>query len=218
MPSRRTSLAVAAGLLTSLGLGRAALADRYEQPAYDVVQEYDSWQLRDYAPSIEARVTVDAPFDRAVSDGFRVLANYIFGGNVPKQDVAMTSPVSAQPAGTSIAMTSPVSAVGSSEDVTKAQRWTVAFTMPSEWTLEALPEPEDPRVQLVEVEGGRYAVSQFSGWMRGDKAERERGRLMAGLKAQGLQAVGEPVIAQYDPPWTLPFFRTNEVLVPVLGG
>ena len=72
---------------------------------------------------------------RAAEAGFKRLAAYIFGGNRAGQDIAMTAPVVQQQDGVSIVdMTAPVlQEPGDGE-------WTMAFVMPSGYTLETLPQ------------------------------------------------------------------------------
>jgi hypothetical protein len=207
-------ITIIAALLLTAGLsavGARALAGSYEAPAYRVLEQRDGFEIRDYAPTIEARVTVrDASFEEAVTRGFRPLANYIFGGNTPRESIDMTTPVSASRAeGQKIAMTVPVSATDS------GGAWTVSFTMPSRWNLETLPTPDSGEVTLVEVPGGRFAAAQFSGRMDDQlRAEREA-ELLEALAVAGLEPAGEAVIAQYNPPWIPGFLRRNEVLIPL---
>ena len=200
-----------AGILTLGGAAfaaRAAFAGRYEAPAHTVRADHGDWQVRDYSPTIEARVTVDGAFEDATGDAFRLLAGYIFGGNGGDQKIAMTVPVSA----------APVDVEPGAPRVTRdggAGQWVVAFTMPSEYRIDELPTPRDGRVRLVEVPGGAWAVRPFSGWMKAARADAHIASLRADLAAAGLTEVGAPVIAQYDPPWTPGFLRHNEILIPI---
>jgi hypothetical protein len=185
--------------------GRASAAGGYEEPAFTVDARHEGFEVRRYAPTIEARVTVAGSYGRAVSSAFGVLAGYIFGGNEPRASIAMTTPVSAQPAGERIAMTAPVSAEAG------ASGWTVAFTMPSSWTMATLPKPSDARVRLVEVPGGTWAVRSFGGRASDDVVEQEIASLDASARAAGVVLAGPPVVAQFDPPWVLGAWRRNEV-------
>lgn len=212
---RPRALAAAAVALAAGALGLVASAARggsVEEPAYVVESVHDGWEIRRYAPTVEARVTLTGPYDAVITQGFRVLAGYIFGGNAPGASIAMTAPVSAQRAeGERIAMTAPVSATAAGEEA-----WTVAFTMPSSYTLETLPAPLDPRVTLVAVEGSRVAARRFGGWAIAGRVAEHQAALLAALQQAGLHA-GTPTVAQYNPPWTLPPLRRNEILVPLAG-
>jgi hypothetical protein len=208
---RRLSLAAAGAAASVVALvATVAHGSSVEEPAYTLESAHDGWEIRRYAPTLEARVTTRGSFDTAVSDGFRLLAAYIFGKNAPNVSIAMTAPVSAEPApGTAIAMTAPVSAQSAGD-----QAWTIAFTMPASWTLQTLPTPLDPRVTLVSVPGARVAARPFPGWATSERIAAEQARLLADLARAG-QTPGTPRIAQYDPPWTPPALRRNEILVPL---
>ena len=142
--------------------------------------------------------------------GFQPLANYIFGGNQPREDIAMTAPVTASRSGQSIAMTAPVTYEPAGEG-----EWVVSFIMPSEWTMETLPVANDPEVRLREAPPRRVAVIQFSGVMNERRAERHLEELEAFLSERGLSALGAPTFAAYNPPWIPGPFRRNEIWIEV---
>ncbi|MFT5583570.1 MAG: hypothetical protein ACI9VR_001148 [Cognaticolwellia sp.] len=177
-----------------------------EKPDYRVASTYDDLEVREYAPRIQAQVTVDGPREDATSAGFRILAGYIFGGNTGQEKIAMTAPVSTS-ADTSekIAMTAPVSTQA------QDQGYTISFMMPSKWTLDTLPVPDDGRIQLLEVPGYQAAVRTFSGRVTPKKIDAQSEKLRASMQAQGLSPQGEVMVSQFDPPWTLFFMRRNEV-------
>jgi hypothetical protein len=91
----------------------------------------------------------------------------------------------------------------------------MAFVVPSEFALEDLPTPNDVRVGFREEPAYRAAVIRFSGWMSDKKAERHWQKLRQFLAEQGIQPLGEPTLNQYNPPWTPPFMRRNEIIVAV---
>lgn len=167
-------------------------------------------EIRQYGSRIAAETTVTGEKQRALNTGFRRLAGYIFGGNHRNTEIAMTAPVGQSRAGDEIAMTAPVSQTGSAED-----GWTVRFFMPSKWSMETLPTPDDEDVRLVEVPPETTAVLRFSG-DRGLIAVADRtAELLEALRNNGVEPIGEAVAWFYDPPWTLPFRRRNEVAVPI---
>jgi len=193
------------------------MAERVEEPAYTLVKAASGVELRRYAPTVRAVTVVEnVSWDQAMSEGFRRLAGYIFGGNTTKQSIAMTSPVTAQPqpqpqpsSSMKIAMTAPVTAQPASTGVR------VTFTMPAGFTLASLPTPNNRAVVLEEVGARLVAVRRFSGFAGDAAFERERQTLMNGLASLGVHSVAQAELARYDPPWTLPFFRRNEVAVEV---
>jgi hypothetical protein len=167
-------------------------------------------EVRQYGPRIAAETVVADDEDRARNIGFRRLARYIFGANHRDESIAMTAPVGQQSAGDEIAMTAPVAQSRDASD-----RWTIRFFMPSKWTMETLPQPDEDDVRLVTVPGETVAVLRFSG-DRGPKAVADRAdRLRQVLRDNAIESTGEPVAWFYDPPWTLPFRRRNEVAIPV---
>lgn len=166
-------------------------AQAIEEPGFTVERAWEEEQIeiRAYAPRIMA---VTAPQD-GEDNGFRVLAGYIFGGNAQEQKIAMTAPVQ-------------VSMEGEPE---------MAFMMPGEYALEDLPEPDDNRVAFREAPAYTAAVIRFSGWASSEKADTSWQQLERFLIAEGIEIIGEPTLNQYNPPWTLPFLRRNEIIVPI---
>ncbi|MFO0437995.1 MAG: SOUL family heme-binding protein [Phenylobacterium sp.] len=185
-----------------------------EQPPYEVVGRVGDAEIRRYAPQIAAEAVVEGPVETARNEGFRQVAGYIFGDNTAKASVAMTAPVvqGREPSGgsQSIAMTAPVV-----QQPAGAESWSIQFIMPAKYTMATLPQPNDPRVRLVEIPARTFAVVRFSGLGREDAVARHEKALDAALAGSSWRAVGEPVTWYYDPPWTVPFLRRNEVARPV---
>lgn len=186
------------------------IMSRVEQPSYTVVDSQNGIEIRDYPQLIVAEVEVPGERKQAINTGFRMIADYIFGNNSPRQKVEMTAPVTQQ-AGEKIAMTAPVSQQAS------GSIWRVRFIMPSKYTLETLPAPNNPSVKLIEVPAERIAAIRFSGLAGDDSISRHRKLLLAHITRQGLTVHGEPTLAFYNPPWTLPFLRRNEIQAKVSG-
>lgn len=197
-----------AGLMIGAAVGSAAMA--VETPPYKQVLRDGDFELRDYPALVVAEVTVDGDQKEASSKGFRLLAGYIFGANKKRQSIAMTAPVTEQAVSQKIAMTAPVA-----QTQNTAGTWVVRFTMPSTWSLQTLPVPDDSRVKLRNTEPARLAVLRFSGLARPDDVETKSSELLALVKSHDLHAIGPVSLAQYNPPWTLWFMRRNEVMVAV---
>jgi hypothetical protein len=179
-----------------------------EQPSYTVVRSFGDVEIRDYPPMVVAEVEIAGERKPAINAGFRLLADYIFGNNSPAQKIAMTAPVTQQ-AGEKIAMTAPVS------QQSAGGSWKVRFVMPSSYPLEALPKPNNASVKLIPLTAERFAAIRFSGLAGDDAIVGFKQRLFAGLAEQGLTPQGEAIMAFYNPPWTLPFLRRNEILVKI---
>ena len=179
-----------------------------EQAKYTVVQTDDDFEIRDYVPSLAAEVEVSGDRKEAISEGFKTIADYIFGNNQSSDKVAMTAPVIQEQSQT-IAMTAPVIQEGNGKS------WKVRFIMPSQYTVETLPKPNNASVKIVELPARRFAVIRFSGVPDNDDLKDKSYQLTEWLQHKNLKSIGEPVYAFYNPPWTLPFLRRNEVMVEV---
>jgi hypothetical protein len=204
------------GLIMSaiLSVSGASAAVAADEPAHRVIRSEGAIEIRDYDPVIEAHVEVYGDRQDAVSNGFRPLAGYIFGGNQSRSEdgsaaIAMTTPVM-QSASQQIAMTSPVT-----QEVSDEGRWRVAFIMPPQWSMETLPVPDNAAVTLVEIPARRVAAIRFSGRARDEMLAQKLDELLEFLAANDYRVIGEPQYAYYDPPWTLGPFRRNEVMLEI---
>ncbi|MFO0389438.1 MAG: SOUL family heme-binding protein [Alphaproteobacteria bacterium] len=184
------------------------IVSNVEQAKYEVVESHGDMQIRDYAPMIVAEAEVSGERTDAINQGFSVIADYIFGNNAPKQNVAMTSPVIQQPA-EKIAMTAPVIQEGT------GNRWKVRFVMPASYTMDTLPKPNNEAVTLHEVPSKRFAVIRFSGMAGEDSLKEYTHQLNAFIKDKKLEPLSEATYAFFNPPWTLPFLRRNEVMIEI---
>ncbi|MFQ6553705.1 SOUL family heme-binding protein [Aestuariibius insulae] len=189
--------------------GSGAVAQGYnglEVPPYEVVRQDGAVELRDYQPHLLAEVTVEGARRSALNTGFRVLAGYIFGGNSASDKIAMTAPVAQSE---KIEMTAPVGQSGSDG------RWTVTFMMPSRFTVDTLPTPENEAVVFREAPASRQAVLTFSGRATQAQLDRREAELTGWIEAAGLKRTGPVAHYYYDDPFTLPGQRRNEVAIPV---
>ena len=180
-----------------------------EEPAFRTILQDSAFEVRDYPALVVAEVTVTGEQKEAARKGFRLLAGYIFGGNRLKQSFAMTAPVAQEPASEKVAMTAPVT------QTQTAGEWVARFTMPSSYSLETLPEPNDARVRLRVTPPARSAVIRFSGLARPDDVAAKTAELSAWMQHRHLRRAGPISLAQYNPPWTLWFLRRNEVMIPI---
>jgi SOUL heme-binding protein len=202
-----------AGQVVESALSIVGIRVGTEEPEHTSERLTERVELRKYGARIAAETTVASNEDAARSEGFRRLAGYIFGKNHGDDKIAMTAPVAQSKAGQKIAMTAPVAQ--SAAGTEPSDGWVIRFYMPSKWTMDTLPKPNDDRVRLAEVPPQTFAVLSFSG-DRGPGAVKARtAELMEALRATGFEAAGEPTAWFYDPPWTLPFRRRNEIAVPV---
>ena len=184
------------------------VASNVETPDYEVLAKDGQIEIRQYDPMIVAEATVEGEREQAIGSGFRIIANYIFGNNLASEKVAMTAPVTQQPS-EKIAMTAPVTqqAVGN--------EWKVRFVMPSEYTMETLPKPVNPEVELIELPAKRVVAIRFSGFANQGSLDRHTEQLQGYIERESLSPKSEPTFAFYNDPWTLPFMRRNEVMVEI---
>lgn len=201
-----TQLAEAAGSVVGVRSGT-------EEPHYTVEQTLGALQIRRYGARIAAQTTIEGDRDASLRNGFRRLASYIFGGNRNSAKIAMTAPVSQQSAdspGQKIAMTAPVSQQSGPDGT-----WVIRFFMPSQATMDSLPEPNDQTVELVTVPAQTLAVLRFGGIPRASEVASRTDELLHALQHTTFEPAGNPVAWFYDPPWTIPFRRRNEIAIPV---
>lgn len=200
-----TQLRTALGQCVGFAASSVGIRAGVEEPLHSVETLADGVEIRRYGPRIAAETTVVADEETARTVAFRRLAGYIFGANHRSDRIAMTAPV-----GQKIEMTAPVSQQAGGD-----QGWVVRFYMPTGWTLQSLPTPDDQRVALVDLPPETVAVLRFSGDRGARSIADHTRRLRATLRAYGFLTIGEPTAWFYDPPWTLPFLRRNEVAVSI---
>lgn len=175
-------------------------------PSYELIEKVGNIEQRHYQPMLIAKVDVNGEREQAINRGFRLLAAYIFGDNnaANSQKIAMTAPVLQQQ---KIAMTAPVM-----QTETATKQWQVSFVMPSEYNLSNLPTPNDGRIHIEQIPAQDKIVIRFSGRMSQANLQQHWQRLQDYVEQQQLTTEGMPTYAFYNPPWTLPFMRRNEIL------
>jgi hypothetical protein len=205
-----------------LGLLWMGSAMAIEEPKYKVLSNDGSIEVRQYAPLLVAEVLVEGDMDEASNKGFRLIADYIFGNNQSTDNpspskIAMTAPVTVAPQSSKIAMTAPVTIEAQSvqPDIGNANTWRVHFVMPSQYTLNTIPKPNNKAVSLREVPEKYVVVLKYSGFNTASKVQRLSDEAIAWSNTKGMKILGLPQLARYDPPWTLPMFRRNEIMVEI---
>ena len=234
------ALRVAGALCLGLTLGGWAMA--VEEPAFALLAKDGDLELRRYGATLVAETLVEGDRDTASTQGFKVIADYIFGNNQASgtgpqtpasqasEKIAMTAPVVAEPVRQSqkIAMTAPVVAepvdpvepVGGSTasaqaPLNDATCWRIHFVMPRQYTMATLPRPNNAAVQLRELPPTVFAVVSYSGLNTAARVQQKTEELQRWMASRNLQPLGAAQLARYDPPWTLPMWRRNEVQIQV---
>jgi len=198
-------------IFTLLVFSNTAMAT--EEPKFTLLEKDQSFELRLYEPKILAEVLVSGTMREASSKGFKLIADFIFGNNIAtsgkSEKISMTAPVLIEPHAEKISMTAPVNVEQSGAG------WKVNFVMPGQYTLETLPKPNNPLVKIKPIPAKKFAVIQFSGLVDEEKMAKNVTVLEQWISTKQLKVLGNAELARYNPPWTLPFLRRNEVLIEV---
>ncbi|WP_251366936.1 heme-binding protein [Polynucleobacter sp. MG-Unter2-18] len=200
--------------LTSILIASTVMAT--EEPKFSIIEKSEPFELRAYAPQLVAEVKVEGDLDAASSQGFRLIAAFIFGQNQVSEKITMTVPVGIETSqSTKIAMTVPVGIEASKDSVKGVNQWVFSFVMPSEYTMATLPKPINPLVTIRELPAQKRAAITFSGFYNDAKVLEKTKALEEWIKSKQWQAIGSPQFARYNPPWSIPFMRRNEILITV---
>ncbi len=177
----------------------ASHAMAIEEPAYRSLISEPPFEHRAYSDYVIAETNIAGDFDAASTKGFRRVAAYIFGDNsLPNGEnkkIAMTAPVTVEE---------------------KPSGWRLQFVMPDGENLESLPKPKNAEVRLKNVPEHQMAVIRFSGWTTRAAIDEQTEKLKAWISAKKLKMVGLPQVARYNDPFTLPWRRRNEIMIPVI--
>ena len=195
-------------LILIVGVLAGPVMSDVEKPDYKVIQSEQNIEIRQYEPMIIAEVEVDGKREDAIGDGFRLLADYIFGNNTVQQVISMTAPVQ-QKENQNIAMTAPV------QQQSTGKSWQMSFVMPSKYSMDSLPVPNNNRVRLKEILTKKFVVIEFSGTNSNENVTEHENQLMNYIEANQIKINGSPKYAFYNPPWSLPFLRRNEVMIEI---
>jgi uncharacterized membrane protein len=208
-----TLLKIIAVAIVVWAIGSYVVVRTIEKPAYTVLEKKDGYEIRQYDPYIVAQTTVSGDYDDAMTSGFRIIADYIFGNNTKKENIAMTSPVLEKSgASEKIAMTVPVLERANPDDDTVR---TVSFVLPAKYTLDTLPVPNNNAVVFVEVPARKVAASRFTWYASAQRMKSKKSALQEYLKRDGIIENGPIETARYNPPASMPLMLRNEVLIPV---
>lgn len=209
-----------AGLLIGLFCTGHAMA--IEEPKYEVVQTEGAFEIRKYAPILVAETFVDGDMDEASNKGFRLIADFIFGNNQiadssASSKIAMTAPVTVEPVSKKITMTAPVTIEPQSAEsnMQAAKKWRIHFVMPSQYTLANIPKPKNEAVSLKEIPSKYFLVYTYSWLNTLSRVQTKTDEAIDWANRKGLKVIGAPQLSRYDPPWTPPMFKRNEIMLEV---
>ncbi len=213
-----------ASLVLGLGLLWIKPAMAIEEPKYEVVTADAQFEVRHYAPILIAETIVEGDMDAASSKGFRLIADFIFGNNQQsdsdkKAKIAMTAPVTVEPQSSKIAMTAPVTVEpqAAESSMKTAKTWRINFVMPSQYTLATIPKPKNNAVTLREVPSKYFIVHKYSGFNTVSRVQSKTDEAVEWATKRSYKIIGTPQLSRYDPPWTLPMFRRNEIMIEIVA-
>ena len=172
-------------LIIAVGILAGPVMSDVEKPDYKVLQSEHNIEIRLYEPMIIAEVDVEGKREDAVRDGFRLIADYIFGNNKVQRDISMTAPVQQQES-QKIAMTAPV------QQQSTGRSWQISFVMPSKYSIESLPEPNNDRVRLKKIQSKKFIVISFSGKNSNENLAEHQKQLMSYIQAKQFKIIGSP--------------------------
>lgn len=208
MKKKWTMITSIIALILIVGVLAGPVMSDVEKPDYKVIQSEQNIEIRQYEPMIIAEVEVDGKREDAIGDGFRLLADYIFGNNTVQQVISMTAPVQ-QKENQKIAMTAPV------QQQSTGKSWRMSFVMPSKYSMDSLPVPNNNRVRLKGILAKKFVVIEFSGTNSNENVTEHENQLMNYIEENQIKINDSPKYAFYNPPWSLPFLRRNEVMIEI---
>ena len=211
-----------ASLVLGLGFIWIKPAMAIEEPKYEVIVSDAQFEVRHYAPILIAETIVEGDMDAASNKGFRLIADFIFGNNQQsdsdkKAKIAMTAPVTVEPQSSKIAMTAPVTVEpqAAESSMKTAKTWRINFVMPSQYNLATIPKPKNNAVTLREVPSKYFIVHKYSGFNTVSRVQAKTDEAVEWATKRSYKIIGTPQLSRYDPPWTLPMFRRNEIMIEI---
>lgn len=169
-----------------------------KEPKFSLVQKSGNFEVRDYPAMLIAEVLVTGAMAQASGKGFRAIADFIFGNNISLDGGSLK-----------IDMTVPVVISKRKDD------WSFYFVMPSEYSLETLPKPNNSQIKIKNLKNRKCAVLKFSGSVTEEKLNSKTAELISWINSKNLNMTGVAQLARYNPPWTLPFLRRNEIIIEI---
>ena len=194
-------------------IGSYAVVWTIEEPAYTVLEKKDGYEIRKYAPYIKAETVVSGSYDEATNQGFRIIADYIFGNNARRESISMTTPVLESPQisqSEKIAMTVPV-LESSSETATR----TIAFVLPSKYALDTLPTPNNSAIKLASVPARTVAALRYTWYPTETRTIAKKDLLKRYLSRDNYIITGAIETARYNPPFSMPLTLRSEIIIPI---
>ena len=179
------------GILFTIS-GCGTVMSKYDTPKYISTLREGNFEIRRYQPALMAVTSTSNN-----NSGFRRIFKYISGENSSNEKIAMTVPVRVSSGSNTSSM---------------------AFFMPHRYAAATLPKPQNGEVQIYQFSGGLFASLRFSGTTTSAKVNDLKQKLLSWIRDKGYTAKEEWCLDRYDPPWTLWFNRTNEIVIELKEG
>ena len=158
----------------------------YEEPPFNIVHQTDVYEIRHYVDRLAVQATYTSQ-----NSSFRNLFNYISGANIDTEKIKMTTPVT---------------------QFEENSEMVMQFYLPSKFTNKTVPVPTDPKVELITIKEGYYAVIKYSGRLTDKNFKKHKKILKENLIEDKIKIIGSAIKATYNGPFTLPMLRRNEVM------
>ena len=168
-----------------------SLASSIKEPSYTLISKEKNIEVREYPEYVVARTSTRGGDDELNSNMFRVLANYIFGGNEKRQEIPMTAPVLTKDGSGSYDM---------------------MFFMLEVDNEEELPQPNSDRVLIERINLGKVVAIKFGWWATKSNINKHRKEIEKYMVLKNLEPISDLMVAQYNSPWAIPPFRKNELI------
>ena len=172
--------------IVALGLIITFKAMAYEEASYQVVKKNEFYEIRKYSNRLAVETSTSDQ-----NSSFRKLFNYISGDNQKNEEIKMTTPVT---------------------EIARKGNMTMQFYLPLKYSKNNVPIPSRPDVEIVNIEGGYFAVIRYSGRSSDKNFMKHKDILENELKKDDISILGPPIKATYNGPFTLPMLRRNEVM------
>jgi hypothetical protein len=185
-------------VLASMALAQVFISKsttQTEQRKYQVLKKYENFEIRKYEPALFSSVKLGKKsYSESSSEGFRILAGYIFGDNEKKEKISMTSPVTMELGDTSKMM----------------------FMVPKSHDMESLPDPSNSKIVFEKQSEKIVAAIRFDGWANDKKIEKYQSILKTALAKEKIAHNNKFAFLGYNPPYDL-VNRRNEVIVELVN-
>ena len=168
--------------------------EKYKEPQYNVLEKDGSIEIREYSEYVVAKTSINKNFDSTENNMFRTLASYIFGNNHDNAKIPMTAPVTT---------------------ISNDNSFEMIFYMLDADNVNELPTTDIKNITFERFKLGKCAVISFSWFTSEDRISKHKKKLDQFISDNNYEVISSYMVNRYDPPWTLPFLRRNEVLVKI---